>query len=48
LDETYDAVDRAAKTSIINDLTPDIIENFEYTRYCFYESLRIEPPVRTG
>ena len=48
MEETYDAVDKAAKTSIINDLTPEVTENFEFTKNCFYEAMRIEPPVRAG
>ncbi|CDW86900.1 cytochrome p450 [Stylonychia lemnae] len=30
---------------LINELNMEIIEDFNYLKYCFYESLRIEPPI---
>jgi len=35
-----------AKSNFMRDLDYDMAEGFEFTRMCFLESLRIEPPVQ--
>ena len=48
LEETYAAIGMAARTSIVKDLTSNVTENFFFTKNCFYESMRLESPFRSG
>ena len=36
------------KNDLLNGLTYDLAEEFDYARYCFNETLRIEPPLATS
>ena len=33
-----------ASSNFINDLSPDVVDSFVYTKRCIHESLRIQPP----
>lgn len=42
--ETESAILSAASTDIVKGLTAEIVDNFNFTRNCFYEALRLDPP----
>jgi cytochrome P450 len=47
LKETYSVID-GMKDDIIEKLDADVADSFEFTRNCFYESMRIETPIPTS
>lgn len=44
LEETESVLKAAQKTGLIQSLSTEMVDNFNFTRNCFYESLRMEPP----
>jgi cytochrome P450 len=44
IEETESYLVGAEREGIVAGLTSEITENFNFTRNCFYESLRLDPP----
>ena len=44
LDETEAVLLEAEKTNLVEGLTAEMVENFNFTRNCFYEALRMDAP----
>jgi cytochrome P450 len=42
--ETESVLKAAQQTGLVRSLTTEMVDNFNFTRNCFYESLRMEPP----
>lgn len=36
---------KKASSNLVDDLTVDHVDQFDYVRYCWYEAMRLEPPV---
>lgn len=44
LAETYYVIEQATKAGLVENLTSELVENFNFTRNCWFESLRLVPP----
>lgn len=44
IEETEPVITEAEKTDIVKGLTTEKVDDFNFTRNCFYESLRCDPP----